>query len=636
MKRHIVIGTAGHIDHGKTSLVRALTNMETDRLEEEIARGMTIDLGFAFLGENITIIDVPGHERFIRNMVAGVSTIDLVLFVIAADDGIMPQTIEHLEILNLLQIKHGIIVLNKIDMVDDEWLELVEEEIHELVKGTFLEQAPIMRVSSIHHTGIPQLTEKIFELTQQMPPRKDKGVFRLPIDRVFTMKGFGTVVAGTVLSGNLQVDQTIELLPKRTPLRVRGLQIHGQSTSKVITGDRAAINLAGVEKEEIQRGDVLAAPGIYQPTEFYDTKFYLLKSVSKPLKHNARVHLHVGTSEVTARLRLLDSDELKSGTETFAQLACEAPVVAEVGDRFVLRNYSPMFTLGGGVILQVNPPRYRRFDPELIKRLSILERGDLLDIVEQAILKGKIILKPLEEITKTTGLPADELRPLLNQLMESLKIQTYLNKNKTYLIHTTHVVHYQEQILNRLKIFHQEQPLKQGLGVSEIHSLLNLSSELFFTQQILHKLVEAGKIQFTGSKVRLANYSISLSPELERLKTEIEHYFLEQKYAPPHTNEIIMQFKRKNPDIEKIIAYLLEHERLVYIDDGYLIHNDWVQKAREILLKHFQTKSELTVGEFRDYLETSRKYVVPLLNYFDQQGITTRQEDIRILQIEIK
>jgi selenocysteine-specific elongation factor len=636
MKRHVVIGTAGHIDHGKTSLVRALTNMETDRLEEEIARGMTIDLGFAFLGENITIIDVPGHERFIRNMVAGVSTIDLVLFVIAADDGIMPQTIEHLEILNLLQIKHGIIVLNKIDMVDDEWLELVEEEIHELVKDTFLAQSPIMRVSSIHHTGIPQLIEKIFELTQQMPPRKDKGVFRLPIDRVFTMKGFGTVVAGTVLSGNLQVDQTIELLPKRTPLRVRGLQIHGQSTSKVITGDRAAINLAGVEKEEIQRGDVLAAPGIYQPTEFYDTKFYLLKSVNKPIKHNARVHLHVGTSEVTARLRLLDTDELKAGTETFAQLSCEAPVVAEVGDRFVLRNYSPMFTLGGGVILQVNPPRYRRFDPKLIKRLSILERGDLLDIVEQAILKGKIILKPLEEITKTTGLPEDELRPLLNQLMESIKIQAYLNKNKTYLIHTTHVVHYQEQILHRLEIFHQEQPLKQGLGVSEIHSLLNLSSELFFTQQILHKLVEAGKIQFTGSKVRLANYSISLSPELERLKTEIEHYFLEQKYAPPHTNEIIMQFKRKNPDMEKIIAYLLEHERLVYIDDGYLIHRDWVQKAREILLKHFQTKIELSVGEFRDYLQTSRKYVVPLLNYFDQQGITTRQEDIRILQIEIK
>ncbi len=634
MKRHIVIGTAGHIDHGKTTLVHALTNMETDRLEEEIARGMTIDLGFAFLGENITIIDVPGHERFIRNMVAGVSTIDLVLFVIAADDGIMPQTIEHLEILNLLQIKQGIIVLNKIDLVDEEWLELVEEEIRELVKATFLAQAPIIRVSSIHNTGISQLTEKIFELAQQIPPRNDKGVFRLPIDRVFTMKGFGTVVAGTVLSGNLQVDQTIELLPKRTPLRVRGLQIHGKSVSKVVTGDRAAINLAGIEKEEVQRGDVLAAPGIYQPTMFYDTKIYLLKSTDKSIKHNTRVHLHIGTSEVTARLRLLETDELKPGTEAFAQLACEAPVVAETGDRFVLRNYSPMFTLGGGIILQVNPPRYRRFDPELLKKLQILERGDLLDIIEQAILKGKIILKPLEEILKITGLPENELWPFLNRLIDSAKIQRYSNKNKIYLIHFTHVANYQEQILKRLELFHQEHPLKQGLSASEIHSLLNLSSELFFTQQILQKLVDTGKIEFSGAKVRLANYSISLSPEQEKLKNQLENYFQEQKYAPPHTNEIITQFKRQNPDVEKIIAYLLEHKILIYIDDGYLLHRNWVQEARHILLKHFQTKNELTVGEFRDYLAASRKYVVPLLNYFDQQGITTRQGDIRILQIE--
>ncbi|MBN2092557.1 selenocysteine-specific translation elongation factor [candidate division KSB1 bacterium] len=634
MKRHIVMGTAGHIDHGKTSLVRALTNMETDRLEEEIARGMTIDLGFAFLGENITIIDVPGHERFIRNMVAGVSTIDLVLFVIAADDGIMPQTIEHLEILNLLQIKQGIIVLNKIDLVDEEWLELVEEEIRELVKATFLAQAPVMRVSSLQQTGIPQLTEKIFQLAQQIPPRKDRGVFRLPIDRVFTMKGFGTVVAGTVLSGNLQVDQTIELLPKRTPLRVRGLQIHGKSVSKVVTGDRAAINLAGIEKEEVQRGDVLAAPGIYQPTMFYDTKIYLLKSTGKSIKHNTRVHLHIGTSEVTARLRLLETDELKPGTEAFAQLSCEAPVVAETGDRFVLRNYSPMFTLGGGIILQVNPPRYRRFDSTLIQRLQILERGDLLDIVEQATLKGKIILKPLEEIIKATGLPENELWPFLNQLIDSTNIQRYSNKNKTYLIHSTHVSNYQEQILKRLEIFHQNQPLKQGLSASEIHSLLNLSSELFFAQQILQKLVDTGKIEFSGAKVRLANYSILLSPELEKLKNQIENYFQEQKYSPPHTNEIITQFKRQNPDVEKIIAYLLEHKILIYIDDGYLLHRNWVQEARHILLKHFQTKNELTVGEFRDYLQASRKYVVPLLNYFDQQGITTRQEDIRILQIK--
>jgi len=630
MKRHVVIGTAGHIDHGKTALVKALTNMETDRLHEEISRGMTIDLGFAFLGDNVTIIDVPGHEKFVRNMVAGVSTIDFVLLVIAADDGIMPQTIEHLEILNLLQIKHGLIVISKTDLVEEEWLELVEEEVRELTSDTFLADAPIFRVSSITGAGIPELTQQIKKLAASLPPRQDRGIFRLPIDRVFTMKGFGTVAAGTVLSGKIQTDQTVELLPRQTKLRIRGLQIHGHLVKQVSTGDRAAINLSGIDKENIKRGDVLALTGIYQPTIFFDSRIYLLKTATKRIKHNVRVRLHIGTSEIIARLRLLDLDELQPGQEAFVQLHCEQAVVAEVGDRFVIRNYSPLYTIGGGVILQVNPPRHRRFSKELINRLKIFESGNVVDIIEQAILKGKIILKKFEDIIKASGMTATELQPIIENLLEQNKIKIITKKGKSFYVHNAHLQEVEKNILKQLSDFHQKNPLKRGMSTNEIQSLIQIRTELFFIQSLVRMLQEAGKIIFADQKIRLADYKIKLSVEQEKLVDQIQQYFITQKFSPPHTDSIISQLKVQYPDVEKIIAYLLEHQLLVYIDDGYLLHSKWVEEARKVILAHFKEKEELTIGEFRDKIQASRKYTVPLLNYFDQQGITTRQEDVRV------
>jgi len=631
MKQHVVIGTAGHIDHGKTSLVKALTNMDTDRLEEEKARGMTIDLGFAYFGANATIIDVPGHEKFIRNMVAGVSTIDLVLLVIAADDGIMPQTIEHLEILNLLQIRQGIVVLSKIDMVDPEWLELVEAEIRDLLHGTFLEKAPILRVSNLSGAGIPDLSAAISKMITQIPPRTDRGLFRLPIDRVFTMKGFGTVVAGTVLSGQLAVEQTVELLPARRQYRVRGIQMHGLPVTRVAPGDRAAINLAGIEKEDAQRGDVLAETGAFAPAFHFDIKLYLLKSAPAALKQNSRVRLHIGTSEVMARVRLLDTDALKPGETGFAQFQCEGPIIAENQDRFVIRRYSPMVTIGGGVILQSNSPRHKRFDAETLAQLKILETGDIFDLIEQAALKGPVYHKSIDDLSKLTGIPPSELPEKLAELVARKKITEIRRKNQLFYLHHSLRQYVGREILALLEQFHRENPLKQGMTPVEIHSTLDLKTELFVIQAILKEFETESQIIFVQDKVRATNYQITLTPEQTRVKIEMEQYFIKQEFSPPDTAEIIAQFKTRFPDVEKIIAYLLEQKILIYIEDGLLLHHQFVAKARTLIQTYFSRQRELKMSDFRDMIQASRKYALPLLNYFDQHGLTIRQDDVRIL-----
>lgn len=631
MKRHVVLGTAGHIDHGKTTIIKALTGMDTDWLQEEKERGMTIDLGFAFLGDHITIIDVPGHERFVRNMVSGVSTIDIVLFVIAADDGIMPQTTEHLEILDLLQIQHGIIIISKIDLVEDEWLELVEDEIQNLVQNTVLQNAPIVHVSGTTGKGIEKLKQLIYEMTERLPPRQDKGIFRLPIDRVFTMRGFGTVVAGTVLSGILSVDDTVELLPQQKKLRVRGLQIHQNNVKRVKLGDRAAINLAGIEREAIKRGNVLAQPDFYTPTQFYDAKLYLLKDAGKPLEHNARVRLHLGTDEVMARIALLDSEELRPGNSTFIQLRCEKPVAAEVRDRFVIRSYSPIITIGGGVILQIKPKRHKRYSEDILRHLEILEKGDMLDLIEQTLAQGKNYLKGIDEISKIASLSNTDAQTFLDDLVKKGKAVLISQQKNNFYIHRQHCDRIKESILNRLTQFHAKNPLRQGISTSELRILIEDTQDQVLINRLLKILEDEGKIIIDNGKIRLASYQISLTKIQVQVKQQIEKKFLDSKFSPPKTTEIISQFKQVNLDIETIIAYLVEIEQLIKVDEGILIHRKWMEEAQQLILEHFKHKNELTVSEFRNIINTSRKYAVPILGYFDQNGLTVRQEDIRIL-----
>jgi len=636
IKRHYVVGTAGHIDHGKTSLVKQLTGKNTDWLQEEIARGMTIDLGFAFLGDNITIIDVPGHERFVRNMVAGVSTIDLVLFVIAADDGVMPQTREHLDILNLLQIKQGLIVITKIDLAEEDWVELVIEDVKDVVKGTFLENAPIVPISNETGMGIDELKRQIFEQLAHAEERQDRGIFRLPIDRVFTMKGFGTVVAGTVLSGSLTPDQNVELLPQRQKLRVRGLQIHEQNEKLVKIGDRAAINLAGIEKDAINRGDVLAAPDAFRPTRFFDGKFYLLESTPKNLKNTTRIRLNIGTSEVIGRVSILDKEEIKPGESAFIQFRLEHPVVPDVGDRFVVRTYSPVYTIGGGVVLDVNPRRHKRFSEEVVKKITTLESGDPEKIIEQLLRNNKYQGVTLTQIAQQVSLAMDTVAPIVSQLLDNNRCFRYSEKGQDYFIHNLFYDQLKEGIDQSLEKFHQKNPTRRGISKTDLKVLIDLPVDALLFNKVLEKLVQDGKIIVSDNRVALATHQLQLTERQQKLMDRISKIYFEAGFNTPDIYRISERIGVSEVDVEDTLQILFETEMLIKAEEGIVFHQKRVDEAMQLIKAHFNREHQLTVGDFREMIASSRKYAVPLLSYFDAIGLTVRQQDVRVLNPDFK
>lgn len=630
-KRHYVIGTAGHIDHGKTSLVKQLTGKDTDWLREEIERGMTIDLGFAFLGEDITIIDVPGHERFIRNMVAGVSTIDLVLFVIAADDGVMPQTREHMDILKLLQIKQGIIAITKIDLVEEEWVELVIEDVKDLVAGTFLENAPIFPVSNELGTGIDDVKQEIFNKLVHVADRQDKGIFRLPIDRVFTMKGFGTVVAGTVLSGSLTADEMVELLPQRRKLRVRGLQIHEHNVKSVKIGDRAAINLSGVDKETISRGDVVAAPNSFRPTRFFDGKFYLLESAPRNLKNTARIRLNIGTSEVIGRVTILDKDEIKPGESAYIQFRLENPVLPDVGDRYVVRTYSPIHTIGGGVVLDVNPKRHKRFSKEVLKKIATLETGDPEKIIEQLLHANT--LKPItqDQIAQKTSQTADQVGHILIKLLEKKLCFKYSEKGQDYFIHHAHYSWLKEKIFDSLELFHQKNPTRLGVSKTELKVLINLPVDIVLFNNVLNELVQDGSITLTDNRVAISTHKLHITERQQKLMDKIAAIYLEKGFTTPDLISIAEQSDIRESEANEILNILFETGVLIKAEEGIIFHKKRVDEAIQLIKAHFSQQHHLTVADFRHMIASSRKYAVPLLSYFDSIGLTVRQQDVRVI-----
>ncbi len=636
MKRHYVVGTAGHIDHGKTSLVKQLTGKNTDWLQEEIARGMTIDLGFAFLGDNITIIDVPGHERFVRNMVAGVSTIDLVLFVIAADDGVMPQTREHLDILKLLQIKQGIIVISKIDLVEDDWVELVIEDVKEVVRGTFLEKAPIVPISNESGSGIDELKKCIFDQLAHAEERQDRGIFRLPIDRVFTMKGFGTVVAGTVLSGSLTPDQNVELLPQRQKLRVRGLQIHEQNEKLVRIGDRAAINLAGIEKDAISRGDVLAAPDSFRPTRFFDGKFYLLENAPKNLKNTTRIRLNIGTSEVIGRVSILDKEEIKPGESAFIQFRLETPVVPDVGDRYVVRTYSPVYTIGGGIVLDVNPRRHKRFSEEVVKKIVTLESGDPEMIIEQLLRNQKYQEITINQIAQQASLALDIVEQVVSRLIERKLCFKYSEKGQDYFLHQNYYSQLKETIEQSLDIFHQKNPTRLGISKTDLKVMINLPVEALLFNKILEELILENQIVVSDNRVARATHQLQLTERQQKLMDRIGKIYFDAGFSTPDSFNMAERIGVSVKDVEAIIQILFETNVLVKAEEGIIFHQQRVDEAIQLIQAHFNREQQLTVGDFREMIASSRKYAVPLLGYFDAIGLTVRQQDVRVLNPDFK
>ena len=624
--RHIVLGMAGHIDHGKTEIVKALTGTDTDRLKEEKERGMTTDLGFAFLGDDITIIDVPGHEKFVRTMVAGVNTVDLGLLVIAADDGVMPQTIEHLEILNLLQVSAGLVAVSKIDLVEEDWLQLVIDDIKKLVRGTVLDAAPIVPVSPVSGQGIEDLKNSIFQSAKTVRQRRDKGVFRLPIDRVFTIKGFGTVVAGTVLSGRISVEDTVELLPEGKILRVRGLQVHDRPVKESGVGFRTAINLLGVMKESVKRGDVLAEPGFFRPTSMVDAHFSYLSSSKKELKNRTRVRVHAGTCEAIARLILLDNETLFPGDDGFVQIHFEKPVLTDHGDRYVIRSYSPIRTIGGGLILDVHPMKHKRLQPELIEKLTRLYQGDPSQVVLEQLEKSWFMPVAAEELAKSLGSAKDDVIQHLSHLEEDNAIlrvgkKRWLSRNNYDIL--------RHKIIHLLETYHRENPLRINMATAELRSRIKQPVDRNLFDEVVSDLHVSGALIASSDRVRLKDHVVRLTPELQDLRKKIESRFLDDPINPPAVKFLVEEWGDK---AEGILGHMMENGDLIRLDGGVVLHKDAVKQAEMKVKSFLEKKGAATVSELKQELNTTRKFAVPLLIHLDNSGVTERDGDLRRLR----
>ncbi len=534
---HIIIGTAGHIDHGKTSLVKVLTGVDTDRLKEEKERGITIELGFAPLslpsGVRVGLVDVPGHERFVKNMVAGATGIDLVLLVIAADEGVMPQTREHLDICQLLSTRGGVVALTKTDIVDDDWLELVTEDVKEYLSGTFLEGAPVVPFSSVDGSGKEDLLRVLDEMAAKVPSRSGSGIFRLPVDRVFSMKGFGTVVTGTLISGGVKTGDEIVFYPGEMKAKLRGVQVHGESVKKSFAGTRTALNLQGVEKDQINRGDTTAHPGTLTPTFLLDTRIQLLASAPRALKNRARVRLHLFTSEVMARVILLDSEVLEPGQQALVQLRMDTAAVAQPGDRFVLRSYSPVSTIGGGVVLDPVPVKHRRMHQPVLDHLSRMDTED------PAARMGALLADAgdhgirIADISLRAGIRIKETLDLIKTL-ESEKKAVFIGSGEAAMSYSSESYEgLKGKLIKTLNNFHRANPVKPGMGREELRMKFarNLPDKPY--RNLLSALQEKGEIRIDGDNVRVQSHQATLTPEQEALGKKVSRLLEAEGLSAP-------------------------------------------------------------------------------------------------------
>ncbi|WP_258358956.1 selenocysteine-specific translation elongation factor [Moorella sulfitireducens (nom. illeg.)] len=629
---YIIVGTAGHVDHGKTVLVRALTGFDTDRLKEEKERGISIELGFAPLilpsGRQLGLVDVPGHERFIRQMLAGVGGMDLVMLVVAADEGVMPQTREHLAIIDLLQVKQGIIVLTKIDLVDAEWLELVREEIRQAVQGTVLADAPIIAVSALTGKGIPELLTQLDALAAKTPSRPAKGGVRLPIDRVFSITGFGTVVTGTLWSGTIKAGDDLEVQPEGIKAKVRNLQVHGRNVQAALAGQRVAVNLAGIEKETIHRGSTLLTPGLLRPTRRLDARLKLIAG-ARTLANRSRIRFYLGTAEVLGRIVLLDRNELKGGEEAFVQLLMEEPVVAMRGDRFILRSYSPMQTIGGGLIIDPDPPRHRRFEPSVLASLAKRLEGSPREILFQVVREQCDGLDWQEAATRAS-LTLQETKELLQDMATAGQLTLLAGDNSLYAVSNERMAAWWQEAARALADFHRHYPLRPGLAKEELRSryFSRLPARVF--QALLERWSREGRIQLTASTVALSGFNPELSPRQEELLQAVTGLYRQARWQPPSYNEVASAYNLTGAELEEFLHYLMREGVLVKINDEFYWHREAFEDA-VAEVKKLGLAGPFGLAEVRDALGSSRKYVLPFLEYLDRIKITRRQGDKRIL-----
>jgi selenocysteine-specific elongation factor len=631
--KQIVLGTAGHIDHGKTSLIKALTGIDTDRLKEEKERGITIELGFAHLelpgGKLLGIVDVPGHEKFIKNMVAGATGVDLVALVIAADEGVMPQTREHLDICELLKIQHGLIIMTKIDMVDSDWLELVREDITEYLATTFLADAPIVEVSSVTGEGLKELIQILDKLVQNIPERDLGHFFRLPIDRVFSMKGFGTVITGTTISGKIRTGDEITIYPLGINSKIRGLQVHNQEVNEIRAGLRTAVNLQGIERAKIQRGNILASRDSLRTTYMVDVSLDLLSSAPRKLKNRAKVRFHSGTSEIISTVVLLDRDELEPGETCFAQIRLNEPTALLRDDRYVLRSYSPVRTIGGGRTLNTLPRKKKRFSEAVLSEMKLLLTGDLNEIIEYFVSSGRFRGVEQEELPFLTNTSKKRLDEALKVLKAQQRIILY-DKERGVLIHADFLKKARDEILDTLTRYHKKFPLKEGLVKEELRSRTAGADNTKLFNHLVLQLAREGIIVQDKELVHLKDHQVTLAQDQEEIRRELEKIYTKSGLQPPYFEEIKEKFPG-NTGVE-VLEVMVKEGGILKVKEDLYFHLKAIDGLKSELIAFLKNNGEITTPQFKEMTGASRKYTIPLIEYFDRTQVTVRVGDTRVLR----
>ena len=626
--KNIIIGTAGHIDHGKTTLIKALTGRNTDRWEEEQRRGITIDLGFTWFdlknGDRVGIIDVPGHEKFINNMVAGVVGMDLVMLVVAADEGIMPQTREHMDILGLLGIKKSILVLNKCDLVDEEWLELVEEEIQEELKGTFLEDAPVVRVSAATGQGLEELTDTIIRVMADEVEEKDtQKIPRLPIDRVFTLSGFGTIITGTLISGTISKEDVLEMYPIGKECKIRSIQVHGQDKDKCYAGQRVAINLSNIKKKEIHRGCVIAPKNSMKNTDLLDVKLSVLPDSMRIVTNHERLHLYTGTSEILCRAVLLDKEEIGPGESGLVQLRLEEEIALKRGDRFVVRFYSPMETIGGGVVLEPNPVRKKRFDEKAIEELKKKESGSLADVMELHIKQHADTMITMAELAKIMAHSVDELQEYLEELKEEGIVHVFAMKKDVYLWHRDSEYALRQKIQEALEAYHKRYPYRYGMKKAEIHNTYLKKVKPIVFDAYIEQLVAQNQIGRKDEYLHLAEFEVSKDAMFLKTEKTLVDAFEKAGFDFVRFSEIDLGTIPRET-AEDVLLLLVDEERVVRINEEMFTMKYLMDEAEEKIRKHLENEDVITIAQVRDMFSTSRKSAKPILEYMDSIKVTKK------------
>jgi len=620
------------VDHGKTCLIQALTGIDTDRLAEEKKRGITIDIGFAFLdlpgGEKAGIVDVPGHEKFIKNMLAGASGMDMVLLVVAADEGVMPQTREHLGILSLLDVKNGIVVLTKADLADDEMMEFVRYDLACELKGTFLEHAPVIPVSARTGQGMDELKNLIAEITQGVEQKDTEKPFRLPVDRVFVMEGFGTVLTGTLAEGRISVGEEAAICPGSRTAKVRKIQVHGQNTDTAEAGQRVAVNLSSVKKNEVARGDTLAAPGSMEDTLMLDVKLTLIPGTSRTVKNGSTLHLYHGTRHMLCKAVLLDRDSLQAGESGYAQIRLNEPIAAKRGDHFVVRFYSPVETVGGGAILEANPIKHKRWDKAALHSLAVRENGSLGERIVQAVLEDSPKLPDTGRIARRLYITKEELAAGIKKIADLSELIWIGDK---IIVHESYMAGLLKKMTGQLAGYHAQNPLQAGMRRDELRGRLLPGAELAAADSILKIFAERGVIRLEGQRAALADFRIEFTDAQKKIRQALEEIYAGGGYAVPNLDDVAVRFGKEKETFRQVLGSMLDEKVLVCLSPQIFLHRDHFRGALLAMREIEDKNGAISLGSLRDSLDTSRKYVYAFLEYCDRSNITKREGDLRTL-----